>query len=322
LSAYDRILVAFSGGKDSLAVVLRLLELGAPPARLELHHHDVDGGGPIFMDWACTPGYCEAVARVLGLPLYRSYRDGGFWREMQRSAERTAPIVFETPSGLSRAGGRSGPLGSRLRFPQVTADLSRRWCSAALKIDVMDAVIRNQDRFLGARTLVCTGERAAESPGRARYAVFEPHRSDTRRGERRRRVVDHWRPVHGWSEAEVWATLRRHRLAPHVAYQLGWPRLSCMTCVFLSPDLWATVRVVFPQRFAAIAAAEAATGWTIQRHASIVELADRGQPHPSAVGHPDLVRQAEDPVWRLPVRVAGDAWAIPDGAFGAGGGPS
>ena len=55
---YDRVLVAFSGGKDSLACVLHLLDRGGAPEKIELHHHDVDGGGRTFMDWSITPGYC------------------------------------------------------------------------------------------------------------------------------------------------------------------------------------------------------------------------------------------------------------------------
>ena len=34
----DRVLVAFSGGKDSLAALLHLLDLGVAPDRIELHH--------------------------------------------------------------------------------------------------------------------------------------------------------------------------------------------------------------------------------------------------------------------------------------------
>ncbi len=60
-----------------------------------------------------------------------------------------------------------GEAGTRRRFPQVSADLSVRWCSPYCKIDVAAAAINNQDRFLGRRTLVITGERAAESTARS-----------------------------------------------------------------------------------------------------------------------------------------------------------
>lgn len=42
LMSYEIALVAFSGGKDSLGLVLRLLDLGFPRERIELHHHLVD----------------------------------------------------------------------------------------------------------------------------------------------------------------------------------------------------------------------------------------------------------------------------------------
>lgn len=46
LGAYRRFVVAFSGGKDSLAALLALLSLGVPEHAIELYHHYVDGLGP------------------------------------------------------------------------------------------------------------------------------------------------------------------------------------------------------------------------------------------------------------------------------------
>ncbi len=102
LDTYERIIVAFSGGKDSVACVLHLLELGVPRERIELWHHDVDGGpsGKPFMDWPVTRAYCSAFAAALGLPIYFSWKVGGFEREMIRHRERTQPTAFEEP--LSR----------------------------------------------------------------------------------------------------------------------------------------------------------------------------------------------------------------------------
>lgn len=170
---YDKVVVAFSGGKDSIASLLTVLEAGVAPESIDVYHHDVDGQGPVFMDWPSTTSYRRAVTRALGVPLYLSWKDGGFRREMLRNDAPTAPIRFETPSGLIEEVGGHGPKGTRLRFPQVSADLTQRWCSAYLKIDVMAALIRNQDRFLNSRTLIVTGERAEESKARASYAPFE-----------------------------------------------------------------------------------------------------------------------------------------------------
>lgn len=322
LSDYDRILVAFSGGKDSLACVLHLIEQGVPPSRIELHHHDVDGGGRIFMDWGSTPAYCRAVAKALGLPIYFSHKIGGFEREMLRNGDRTAPIAWQTTDGTWRStGGTGGTLGVRRKFPQVASNLSVRWCSAYLKVDVLASLIRNEARFLTGKTLVVTGERAEESDARATYATFEPDRADNRDGPRVARHVDHWRPVLHWAEAEVWAIIERHHILPHPAYRLGWGRLSCMTCIFGSPNQWATIRAVFPARFAAIADREAEFGVTINRkRATVTQLADRGTPYAAALALPDLARSADSRDWNEPVVT--DRWSLPAGAFGENAGPT
>ena len=220
-----------------------------------------------------------------------------------------------------RAGG-AGPRNTRLLFPQVSADLSVRWCSAALKIGVGAAAIAGQDRFLGRRTLVVTGERAQESAARARYATFEPHRTDTRGGARRPRHVDHWRPVHGWDEARVWEALRRHGVRPHPAYELGWSRLSCMACIFGSAAQWATIRHIAPALFERIAAYEERFGRTIQRARSIRALADLGRPYPAALARSDLVALALGETWAPPILGLPSAWTLPPGAFGEAAGPT
>lgn len=52
LEEYDLIVVLISGGKDSVACYLKLLELGVPKERIEFWHHDIDGGHPSRrMDW-------------------------------------------------------------------------------------------------------------------------------------------------------------------------------------------------------------------------------------------------------------------------------
>jgi tRNA(Ile)-lysidine synthase TilS/MesJ len=49
-SAYDKVIIAFSGGKDSLACLLSILDTGCPKERIELWHHCIDGreGGSFF----------------------------------------------------------------------------------------------------------------------------------------------------------------------------------------------------------------------------------------------------------------------------------
>ncbi len=319
LSSYETIIVALSGGKDSVACLCLLLDAGVDPDRIELWHHDVDGHGGSFMDWPSTLPYVQALAAAFALPLYCSWRNGGFEAEMLREDQPTAPVWFDTPYGMRSAGGQGRP-GTRLRFPQVSADLSVRWCSSVLKIDVADVAIRGQDRFLGQRTLVVTGERAEESASRARYAVLEPHRADTRTGSRRRRHVDHWRPVHSFPEVQVWDLMARHRITPALPYQLGFGRMSCMNCIFGSAAQFASIRFMAPDWFARLVAYEKRFGCTIKRNLSLEELADRGQIYRPVLERPDLVRAALSDTWRGPI-LGGD-WRLPAGAFGERAGPT
>lgn len=323
LLSYDHYLVMFSGGKDSIASYLALREAGVPNERIELWHHDIDGReGSSLMDWPCTPAYCRAFATAFGVPIFFSWREGGFERELLRDGSATASVIFEQPDGsLGRAGGESGKLGTRRRFPQLAASLQTRWCSSALKIDVAAAAIRNQGRFESRRALVVTGERAEESSCRARYAALESHRTDRRNSPTLRRHVDHHRPIHTWNEREVWDTLRRWRVNPHPCYRLGWGRCSCAGCIFGSDSQWASLRAVNPGQFAQIAAYEERFGWTIRRDEDIVATADRGRPYSGIA--PELIREALDKAWDRPIILPRELpWILPAGAFGDTVGPS
>lgn len=316
---YDHVIAALSGGKDSLACALLLRDvMGDRFDRVELWHHDVDGGRPL-MDWPVTPAYCRAIADHLGVPLYVSFKRGGFAAEMWRTDEPTAPIVFETPDGVRVAGGK-GPPGTRGRFPQVSADLKVRWCSAYLKIDVAAMALRQQRRFVGKRVLFVTGERAEESRARSRYRLLEPHRTDLRMSpsRSRRRHVDHWRPVLRWTEQQVWQIIERHRIAPHPAYELGWGRVSCAACIFGSARQWASLRRVDPKQFERVANAERETGQTIQRKLNVVQLADSASPFEAIT--PERIARATSSSFDGPVVL--DPWTLPAGAYGDAAGPT
>lgn len=326
LQSYDHILVAFSGGKDSIACLLHLIELGVPRHLIELHHHEVDGVIPI-MDWPVTPAYCREVAKAFDLPIYFSGKLGGFLREMQRKDFPTAAIRFQDPdTGQEKMVGGYGPNGTRGKFPQVSADLRVRWCSAYLKIDVFAAMIRNSPRFTGKRTLVITGERAEESKARSNYPRFEPHRTDLRESKQsqRWRLLDHWRPIHGWAESEVWAIIQRHGVVPHPAYQLGWGRLSCRACIFGSPNQWVTLDHLYPDAFSRIVQLERDTGQTIHRTRSVTAQAARGTPYAAARSAPRaLVALGDARRWEAgPVIVSPEAWQLPAGAYGESIGPT
>jgi 3'-phosphoadenosine 5'-phosphosulfate sulfotransferase (PAPS reductase)/FAD synthetase len=273
---YDEYLVCFSGGKDSIACVLHLLDLGIPKEKIWLVHHLVDGReGSTLMDWPCTDSYCEKFAEAFDMPIRFSWRSGGFEGEMNRNESPTGAVLFEDWDDRTKVitlNSNEKKIGTRQKFPQVSADLSVRWCSAYLKIDVFSRVINNSPRFNGKRTLVITGERAEESAARAKYKVVEPHRCDGRK-----RTVHQWRPIKEWPVEDVWAIMKRYNVDPHPAYHLGWNRLSCRTCIFISDSAWSTLREIDNTGFESIAEYEEKFGITIHRKLSVRERADKGK---------------------------------------------
>jgi len=318
LGDYDHIIVCLSGGKDSLACHVRLIEMGADMSRVEWWHHDVDGNeGSNLMDWSFMRDYNRKLAATFDVPLYFSWLEGGFEGELNKENAFSRPHKIETPEGLitlERDHGRSKP-GTRLRFPQQAASLQTRWCSSSLKIDVGRRQLNNQDRFKGKRVLFITGERREESGNRAKYNQFEPHACD-RRGGRTGRRVDAWRPVLHWSEEEVWAALERHRIVAPVPYRLGWSRSSCMNCVFNSPRIWATIDRYFPERARKISSYEDRFRTTISRNR--INVIDLGASVASLdITDEEALLQAAQEEYRLPVLVPeGQRWKLPAGAFG------
>lgn len=318
LADYDRFAVMFSAGKDSIACVLHLLEMGVEAERIELHHHLVDGReGSELMDWPVTEDYCRKFAEAFGMKIYFSWKVGGFEREMNRNGDKTAPIAFENSEGsITYTGGEKGSEGTRRKFPQVAASLSVRWCSAYLKVDVGSRILTTEPRFLEGKTLVVTGERAEESAARAKYCSYEPHRSDNRDGARVKRHIDHLRPVHAWKEEEVWAIMRRWKINPHPAYHLGWGRTSCRNCIFGSKDQWATIRFYMPKSFNKVADYEIDFGTTIHRTKNVNEQADLGTPYECDAKWLEVAESVE---FNEPILV--DNWELPKGAFGESAGP-
>lgn len=324
LDAYDKIIVCMSGGKDSIASLLHIIDSGVDISRVELWHHDVDGReGSTLMDWPFMADYNRKLAQAFNLPIYFSWLEGGFEGEMLKDNAYSRPHHIETPEGiivLDRDTSRAKP-GTRLKFPQVSASLQTRWCSSALKIDVGRRALNNQERFDGQKILFITGERREESPNRAKYNQLEPHACDRRAG-RKARHVDAWRPVLHWEEDQVWDALKRHGVLAPVPYRLGWGRSSCMKCIFNDATIWATLREHFPGSLDDIASYEKQFGTTIDRkRIPIVDLARKAKP--LNINDSQALAQAMKHEYALPIIAPESSWQLPSGAFAKGGcGPS
>ena len=363
----DEVVVCISGGKDSTACLLEVLSLIADgiesgtlaPAdapRVTLMHHLVDGSPDeeLLFDWPVTEAYCRALAAAFNLPLVMSWREGGIGAEILKKDAKLRPSTFEDSGTgeLVRIGGLRGKTATRMMFPAIQADLSKRWCSAVAKIDVCARAITNDSVFSEAKVVVVvTGERREEGKtsktgavsGRATYAEADRHRSSKAKNaeqadryldEGKREVIS-WRPILGWSEQRVWQVIQTAGVRAHPAYEAGFGRTSCAFCIFGGSDQFATAAWILPEQWARFVAVEDATvahhaadasskmRGTMKSNASLRELVAKGSVYPAAkqAGLRDLLRSTSWPA-ELPIMIDPTTWTLPAGAFADCSGPN
>lgn len=349
LEMYDLVIVLISGGKDSIACYYKLLELGVPKSKIEFWHHDIDGGHPSrTMDWRCTANYIRSFAEAEQIPLRVSWRKNGFFGELYRIGAselieyvdpETGEIYQCPPSkkymecqklkvaAISEMENKLAEFGYRMKFPMKSGDLSRRWCSAYLKIMVADTVLRNMNSVaanltktrMDIKLLIVSGERRGESVGRSKYNEIEIHRTNA--VSKHHRTVHQWRPVIDYSERDIWEVLKRHKVNPHPCYRAGWNRCSCAMCIFSTPQLFAGIRELYPKEYALLCQDEKVLGFTLDNHCDLETYIGSAD---SCVYHGDKeaiqsLLTGEFPVESVYVK---DKWKYPVGAFhGAAGGP-
>lgn len=349
LEMYDLVIVLISGGKDSIACYYKLLELGVPKSKIEFWHHDIDGGHPSrTMDWRCTANYIRSFAEAEQIPLRVSWRKNGFFGELYRIGAselieyvdpETGEIYQCPPSkkymecqklkvaAISEMENKLAEFSYRMKFPMKSGDLSRRWCSAYLKIMVADTVLRNMNSVaanltktrMDIKLLIVSGERRGESVGRSKYNEIEIHRTNA--VSKHHRTVHQWRPVIDYSEKDIWEVLKRHKVNPHPCYRAGWNRCSCAMCIFSTPQLFAGIRELYPKEYALLCQDEKVLGFTLDNHCDLETYIGSAD---SCVYHGDKeaiqsLLTGEFPVESVYVK---DKWKYPVGAFhGAAGGP-
>lgn len=314
-SFYDHIIISYSGGKDSTASALLMKKYNIPTEKVWLWHQSIDGRQPCetpFFDWPSTEGYVTRFAQHTGFQLDFQWRHHGFYGEMFRQNSLTNNVSFTCNGNTFTLPTTGGKPTTRLKWPAKTASLNTRWCSAYLKIDVAARALANHPQLKDQRILFITGERRQESTARSKYPEAELHRTNSRS-----RLVHHWRPVIDWPEEKVWEIIEHYRIQPHPAYYLGFPRLSCRSCIFYSKDHWATLNHVDPEITNRLAAIENEIGFTIDNKLTIPELIQLGKSRLTPENIP-FINQAINP---FSGSIASPHnWILPAGAFGSGGG--
>lgn len=321
LLSYDKYIVSFSGGKDSTACLLFLLDNGVPKEKIELWHQEIDGRGRTLFDWEVTPDYCRKIGEAFGVPVYFQWKDGGFEREMLREESLTAPIFYELPDHtICKTGGEKGKPSTRRKFPQPSPDLRTRWCSAYLKIDVCATALRHDERFRHIKTLVLSGERGEESKQRSKYAILEPDKADLRNG-RVPRYIDRFRPIRDWKEQQVWDLLEKYRVRPHPCYFMGFGRCSCKFCIFGNCHQFASAACVSHRQADTLIQFERDFGYTMKRDTDLTTLIKKGVPYETITE--ELKFLATSYEYQSSVLVPeNETWKLPVGAFRKCGGPT
>lgn len=315
LDTYDRYVVAHSTGKDSMASLLRLKELGVDFSKVELHHHCIDGepGSAAFQDWPFVESLMKQIGEMFNIPVYFSWLHGGFKGEMLKSDAISQPISFETPDGITTVGrSKQAKPNTRMKFPQV-GPMRTRWCTSALKIDVSNRQLTGDPRFLNSKTLFITGERAEES--NFRKGMLQLTRHSAYANKRIKREVHHWRAIHHFTEEDVYAILERHRIEASLVYHLGWNRSSCRGCIYSNDSVWATLAEYFPEFAQEVDDYEKQFGISIARDkVTVLERAKRAKPIDNIP--PELVKLATQTDYTLPIQTPkGQDWQLPMGAF-------
>lgn len=324
---YDHFIISASAGKDSMACLFYLLDMGIPKEKIELWHQSVDGGGEHyaeFMDWPVTESYLEAVGEHFGIKTAYQWRSNGIYGELLRKESLTGDVYFLEEGKTVHLPTKNGKPSTRLKWPAMSPDLRVRWCSPYVKIDVFRRVLNNHPRFQGTseqpkKILVLTGERREESPNRAKYLECEMHPSSTSK-----RIVHAWRCVIDYSEQKIWDMYEKRRFLPHPAYLLGWNRTSCFGCIFSTADLWAMMREIAPERFIRLVEMEKELNHTIDTNRlTLEEKANLGSINrlPKDYRVSKWVNLALSKKFNKEDLIM-NSWEVPAGAFrGTAGGP-
>lgn len=188
-----------SGGKDSQAMLIKLLEI--IPARQIVVVHASLGA----IEWPGALELAQKQAEDARLPFIVARASKTLLEMVERRFENR-PEVPSWPSA------------------------STRQCTSDLKRGPIQREVRRYAKASGFKTIVnCLGLRAQESPGRAKRKVFSRMAISN--------SINTWfeyLPIHDLLTTEVFATIRDAGQQPHYAYGLGNERLSCVFCIMAS----------------------------------------------------------------------------------------
>lgn len=200
LIATDALFVAnHSGGKDSQAMLIKLLEI-IPPEQLVVVHASLGE-----MEWPGALELAQNQAEKAGITFIVAKASKTLFEMVERRFQ-TRPEVPSWPSA------------------------STRQCTSDLKRGPIQREVRRYAKASGFKSIVnCLGLRAQESPGRAKRKTFGKMGISNSVS-----TWYEWLPIHELQTDEVFTAIYDAGQEPHCAYALGNERLSCVFCIMSS----------------------------------------------------------------------------------------
>ncbi len=186
--------VNHSGGKDSQAMFLHLCGI-VPADQLVIVHADLGE-----VEWA---GAVDHITRNSGgVPLRICKARRNLLQMIEERGKFPSPQQRQCTSDLKR-----GPIERTIR--EITRE-RKAWGVKAWGLVVN-----------------CMGMRAEESSGRKKLKPFNFNTSNSKAG---REWYD-WLPIHEWSKQDVFDKIAEAGQRPHLVYELGMSRFSCVFCI-------------------------------------------------------------------------------------------
>ncbi|WP_151765754.1 phosphoadenosine phosphosulfate reductase domain-containing protein [Acinetobacter colistiniresistens] len=221
-----------SGGKDSQAMMIKLLEF-IPKEQILVAHASLGD-----MEWHGALELAQQQALDAGVPFLVARS----WKSLIDMTINRFDVRPEVPS-----------------FPSS----SNRQCTSDLKRDPIKREVRRFAKAKGFTRIVnCMGLRAQESSNRAKKEVWKINKSEHGRAGR---SWHEWLPIHGLTTGEVFQTIKDVGQQPHYAYTQGNERLSCVFCIMASGnDLMHGVHKR-PELYALYCMIEKVTGYSMHQ---------------------------------------------------------
>ncbi|WP_326581640.1 phosphoadenosine phosphosulfate reductase family protein (plasmid) [Actinacidiphila glaucinigra] len=268
----DVVVLNTSGGKDSqaaLAYVSRLAAAGGVLHHVTAVHADLGD-----IEWQGTRELAERQARLAGITRFEVVKANG-----QQGADLLQRVRLRYPKLIQKAKETGKPLAAA--WPSSAA----RWCTSDLKRNPIRTLLttlateqhagmqQRSEPIRPVRILNVLGQRAAESAARSKLAPVEIDRSASSGN----RHITTWRPIHHWSDRQVWQEIAQSGLPYHPAYDWGMRRLSCRFCVLAcESDLVLSARLN-PAKAAEYAAVEVEVERDFKQDLSMREIVRRAR---------------------------------------------